>query len=156
MLEWCSVKTIYVKQEENMDWRNKGLIYFSKNIFETNNSLLSRYMFSRILILFPCIKSISCIWTHNIKKNKDIHWIIFIEFKMIKLNICFTRFCDKTVMTPIFRILYAILLSSYQNWYIVSRINRPWTRFILGYPYVINNSMSFIIQSMPFYIQIRQ
>lgn len=132
MLEWCSVKTIYVKQEENMDWRNKGLIYFSKNIFGTNNSLLSRYMFSRILIFFPCIKSISCIWTHNIKQNKDIHWTIFIEFKMIKLNICLTRFWDKTVMTPIFRILYAILLSSYQNWCIVSRINRPWTRFILG------------------------
>lgn len=136
-----------------MDWQNKALIYFfSKSFVGTNTILLSRYLLSRIYF-FPCIKysllfffsvkSISCTSTHNIEQNKEIHWtrVTCIEFKMIKLNICLTWFCDKTVLTPIFWILYIILCLS-------KLVHCKSNYSFLNTIFVIDNSMSFIIQSI--------
>lgn len=137
-----------------MDWQNKALIYFFSKSFVGTNTILIKSLpvkqnlfFSMhkifTLVFFFSVKSISCTSTHNIEQNKEIHWtrVTCIEFKMIKLNICLTWFCDKTVLTPIFWILYTILCLS-------KLVHCKSNYSFLNTIFVIDNSMSFIIQSI--------
>lgn len=109
----------------------KHLFIFSLYFLRTNNISVSYHIFSRIYFFFPSIK---CSLLINIKQNKEIHWTIkryhFTEFKTIKMNVCLTWYCDKLWWPPSFRSY--IQSCAYQNWYIVSPIIRPWTRFTLG------------------------